>query len=291
MRYKFKWMIYTILLIFAIALNFEQIIVERWMLLSLKNSQIVVSFTTTPHRINEMQTTVATILQQTAPIQAIYLSVPYIFKRDNIKYKIPEWLQQEKKITILRSKDYGPATKLLGLLEQITLEPNTIIITLDDDIKYPPNTVLQLAYKALKNPKKVIAICGSDPEYDLNGKIAASSRNGIKKNIRPNTQVTIAQGFAGIAYRPEFFDDTIFNIIHGPQECINSDDVYISFYLAQRHVPREILNNRYIGFAKIDWDNQLSLSDNALHRLMPGPRDKHEKCISYLKSIDPATKF
>ena len=39
-----------------------------------------------------------------------------------------------------QTKDYGPATKLLGAL-QIESDPNTIIIVLDDDTAYHPETI------------------------------------------------------------------------------------------------------------------------------------------------------
>jgi hypothetical protein len=288
---RLKYALYTVLIAAGIFLNLQQFFVEKWMLWQIRNEYIVVSFTTTPHRIAAMQDTVKTILAQTAPIKAIYLNIPYVFKRDNIPYVIPEWLDSEEKITILRTDDFGPATKLLGILTSVMLPDNAIIITLDDDIKYPPNTVLQLAYKEHVNPNKAIAICGSNPEYDHNGEIAAYSRNGILKNIRPDAQVAIAQGFAGIAYRRSFFDADIFAIQNAPQECINSDDVYISFYLARHNIPREILNNKFIGFKNIGWDNQLSLADDALHRLTPGPHEKHKTCISYLKQQYPDVSF
>lgn len=291
MRYKIKWITYTALIVFGIAINFHQYIIESWMQYQIRNENIVISFTTTPHRIALMQDTIKTILHQTAKINAIYLNIPYEFKRDHLAYNIPAWLLAEKKITIIRGADYGPATKLLGTLSNVKLAPNTIIITLDDDIKYPKNLVLQLAYKAYMHPDKAIAICGSNPEYDLNGNIARESKTGIVKDINPDASVAIAQGFAGIAYRRHFFNDTIFAIQNAPQVCINSDDLYISFYLAQHNIPRQILSNRYINFYQIDWDNGISLNSDALHKLHPSPLEKHTACLDYMHQMDPTVKF
>lgn len=291
MSAKIRWSIYLMLLAVGIFFYFQQFFTESWMRWQLRNETVIIAFSTTPYRINNMQDTVDTILKQSLPVAAVYLSVPEVFKRDNIPYEIPEWLNKQKRISILRTEDYGPATKLLGVLEHATLPSDAIIITLDDDIKYPKNTVLQLAYKAYKNPDRAIAICGSNPEYDDTGAIAANSKTGIRKNIRPNALVSIAQGFAGVAYRKGFFNEKIFAINDAPKECINSDDVYISYYLAQQKIPRQILNNKFIGYSKIDWDNELSLSDNALHKLVPTPRDKHSKCISYLKKQQPNVEF
>lgn len=290
--FKLKYLLYALLLGFGIALNTHQYVVEQWMRFQIRNEHIVVSLTTIPQRIDLMKPMLQTILEQNVNIDAIYLNVPFRFKRDNSTYVIPEWLQNEKRVTLLRTKDYGPGTKLLGALAKAKIPENAILITLDDDIKYPNNIVLELAYKAHKHPNKVIAICGSNPEYNSDGQIVAKkSATGLKQELNNNAYATIVQGYAGVAYRRKFFNDRIFAYQDAPQECINSDDVYISFYLAQREIPRQVLHNRYISMRNIGWRNDLNLNDSALHRLTPGPAEKHRICINYLKQLDPNVNF
>ncbi len=258
---------------------------------ALRNEQIIVTFSTTPHRIEKMQKTVDSILAQNAPIKSFYLAVPYVFKRENIEYQIPEWLQQHRQINIIRTDDYGPATKLLGVLKEIALPANSIIITLDDDIKYPPNTVLHLAYTAMQNPDSAIGISGARPDYDGTGIIRKLSANGLIREPTANAQVEILQGYAGIAYRKKFFDATIFDINSMPQECINSDDIVISFYLAKHNIPRRVLANKFIDRYKIDFQNEIGLDDKALHNLTPTPADKHRICIAFMKQQTPNVIF
>ncbi len=291
MRAQFKWLCYTLILITLIIVNSQRQIYETWMRFKLRNETIVVTFSTTPYRIDNIQPTIKTILAQSIKPQAIYLNVPYIFKRDNLHYTIPHWLSAESRLTILRTQDYGPATKLLGAIKSVDLPPDTIIITLDDDVAYPSNIVLQLAYKAYLNPGKAITICGADIDYDANMQIKQTSKAGINKRTKPDSYVAIAQGFAGVAYRRSFFDQDIFNIESSPPECINSDDVYISFYLAKHNVPRQVLNNKYINYNNIDYKNDIGLSSDALHRLESSTTNKHRICLEYLKNLNPEVIF
>lgn len=288
---KLRWPLYALLLIFGAVLYFKQSIIEQYMRFALRNEHIIVSLSTTPHRINKMQDTLNSILAQNSPIKAFYLAVPYVFKRENIEYQIPAWLQNHRQINIIRTEDYGPATKLLGVLKEIALPTNTIIVTLDDDIKYPPNTVLHLAYMAMRNPDSAVGISGARPDYDGKGIIRVGSLNGLIRENTANAKVDILQGYAGIAYRKRFFDATIFDISNMPKECINSDDLVISFYLAKQNIARRIVANNYIDRYKIDFQNEISLDDNALHKLIPIPTDKHRTCIAFMKQQMPNVKF
>lgn len=291
MLLSIKWLAYSLLLIIGLALNSQQFVVEQWMKFSLRNETVVVSFSTTPHRIKNIGPTIQSIFDQNYKPIKIYISIPYVFKRENIPYVIPEWIQNDKRLTILRSDDYGPATKLLGALKEANLPPKAIIITFDDDIPYPKNTILQLAYKALKNPDAAIGLAGVNPVYDENGALSAAHIDGIVGVRIPDATVSILQGFAGVAYRRYFFDDTIYDIAQAPRECINSDDLYLSFYLAKHNIPRIVLINRYINKNNINFMQDIGYGKDALHNLIPAPIDKHQACISYMHSLDPDVVF
>jgi hypothetical protein len=286
-----KWLIYCTLLAVGLLLNFHQFLIEQYLRLQIRNEHVVISFSTTPYRIHEMQDTVATILQQNAKVDAIYLAVPYVFKRDNTPYIIPKWLQNHPNITVIRTQDYGPATKLLGVLEKIELDPNTIIVTMDDDIKYPASTVLHLVYKAKKYPNDAIGIAGADLDYDILGNLLPNKIGGLISQTNPDTTATLLQGFASIAYRRKFFSNDIFEISNAPRECINSDDLYLSFHLAKHNISRRILSNRYINKLKINYSNDIGHGEDALHNLIPSPSDKHRICINYMKQQNPSVIF
>lgn len=265
--------------------------IEQYMGFTLRDEHIIVTFSTTPNRINEIEPTVKTILKQNIKVDGIYIAIPYIFKRDNTPYEIPEWLQKQKKIKIIRTDDYGPATKLLGVLKHVEMPKNAIVITVDDDIKYPRNTILQLAYKAKQYPNAAIGISAVVPNYDENGILISNKIGGFTQIKDADAHATILQGFAGVAYRRSFFSDDIYEILNSPRECINSDDVYLSYYLARYNIDRIVLNNRFIDKLKIDYDNEVGLRADALHQLIPTPSDKHRACIGFLRESFPNVTF
>lgn len=281
-----KWPIYLILLSIIFTLNlyyYRKPLTERYMRYALQDEFIVISLSTTPHRIARIGPTLNTILAQKAPIKAIYLNIPYVFKRDNTIYQIPEWLLNNQKITILRSDDYGPATKLLGTLKNTNLPANAIIITLDDDVYYPDNLVLQLAYKAKQHPERAVGLIGANLDSD--------AELGITKIKKNDAIVNILQGYAGVAYRRHFFDNSVFEIDQAPTACINSDDIYLSYYLARHGVLRQVLHNAYINSCDIRWQTDIGTDNNSLHMLTPTPAEKHKICMDFLVTHDYQVVF
>lgn len=292
---KSKIIVYSVLLFILVAINsqyhLKKYIVELYLRLYMHNKPFVVSFSTTPHRIDKISKTIETIFQQKLKPTKVYLSLPYIFKRDNLPYHIPEWLANDKRITILRTEDYGPGTKLLGVLEQVKLNPEEIIITVDDDITYPEETFLHLAYYAYKHPDQAVGISGVDIQYDIDGLVTQNSISGLIPGLYYHKTATVLQGFASAAYRVGFFDESIFDIVNTPQECINSDDIYISYHLAKKNIPRFGFWSQFMNQNMIDFKNSIGLSADALHKLIPTPAQKHRTCIKYLREQDPYVVF
>ncbi len=293
--FKNKLLLYGIVvnsLLFVYLYNYhKQFFVELYMRIYLYNKPFVVSFSTTPHRIDKIHKTIETVFQQSLKPDKIYISLPYVFKRDNIPYHIPEWLTKDKRVTILRTKDYGPATKLLGLLEQVELNPKQVIITVDDDISYPEQTFLHLVYHAYKNPESAVGVSGVDLQYDVDGLVSQDVKNGVISGFHHTRYFAVLQGFASIAYRAGFFDESIFEITNAPQECINSDDLYLSYHLAKKNIPRIGFWGKYMNQFMVDYRNSIGLNDDALHNLIPTPAQKHRTCMQYMRQQDPYVVF
>ncbi len=270
---------------------FQQDFVELYMRYALRNSNIVVSLSTTPYRINKIANVIESIEKQTAPLADIYLSIPYVFKRDNIEYKIPQFISENKNITILRTEDYGPATKLLGLLSKVKLSPNTIIVTLDDDIKYAKNIVLHLAYNALINPEYTVGLSGTDLLKESDEMSKYDRKLGLKTRYNFQGKVTVLQGYAGIAYKYHFFDQSIFELAKLPDYCTNSDDLLFAFYLESKHIPRMSIANQYINTYSVNSETDLATNYDALQKQIPSPPEKHRACLKYLNDNFPEVAF
>ncbi len=282
-----KW---TILFLFLIALSIINIfyywenIWTAWAKYYLRDQDIVVSLTTTPHRINELEFPLMCLAHQNANIRQIYLNIPYKFKRDNLSYTIPEWLENFPNLTILRTNDYGPATKILGSIEKADINNNTIIISVDDDTCYPRNLVLRLAVRAKQNPNMALGVSGAIVDFEKN------KESGIVKIMHDNTAVPLLEGFAGIAYRKKFFDDDVFDIQFEPAACIYSDDLYLSYYLANNQVPRRTVNNKYIKTYSIN-QQDFGYRDDALYKIDTNQAARYKKCLAYLEKKYPKVDF
>lgn len=284
---KLKNSLFMLLLALGSLLNiyyYWENIWSIWAKHYIKDQNIVISLTTTPHRINHIKLTLDCLSQQNIPIQQIYLNLPHVFKRENITYHIPDWLYSYPNLTILRTEDYGPATKILGTLKNAPIKDNTIIIAVDDDTCYPQNMALHLATRAKQYPNQAIGVSGGELDF-TDGKAS-----GVKKIISDHKVVSILEGFAGIAYRQTFFNEQIYEVSKEPAFCYNSDDLYLSFHLAQNGITRQTVTNKFI---KLQNFRQLTYgyNDDALYKLGHSEAARYKLCFEYLHSKHPSVKF
>lgn len=114
------------------------------------NFNIYVSLTTIPSRFlsNEFEQTISNLMNQLILPKKIFISIPTTYRRNfvydptHIEKKIRYLTEKYDLIEILRPNDYGPATKLVGLLELKKLNNDDLIIVLDDDMLYSNNLVM-----------------------------------------------------------------------------------------------------------------------------------------------------
>lgn len=205
--------------------------------------KIVASITTIPSRINFIKPTLDSILNQSIPINDIYLNIPYSSKKENINYIIP--LDIDKNAHVVRCQDYGPITKLFGALVSES-DPDTIIITFDDDTVYPESLVEKLLAKHKRKNNVAIGSSGikiggfpfyfsiTNNEYSKNSHWYNFDGNGEK--------VDILLGSSAVMYKRGFFPDreNIADILKYQEDPILSknDSVVISAFLAKQNIDR-----------------------------------------------------
>ena len=80
-----------------------------------------VSLTSLPSRINNIDKTIDSIINQTIRPNKIFLNLPYSFKRfPNYKFTDSQIINLNKyNLEISRCEDYGPSTKLMGSITKI----------------------------------------------------------------------------------------------------------------------------------------------------------------------------
>ena len=112
----------------------------------------IVSLTTVPSKFDNLYITMDSIINQTILPSKIIINIPkiYNFRFDNLEIpmiKINNFINKYSKYNIfinLLNEDFGPGTKLLGLLKSDIISnmnvsvSDTYIILLDDDLIYKP---------------------------------------------------------------------------------------------------------------------------------------------------------
>lgn len=194
-----------------------------------KLARVVVSLTTTPKRLLNIDETLKSLLDQSMQANKIYLCIPYRFSKTGEPYIIPPYLQDLQSIEIVRCEDYGPATKLLPVLNKVSHD--NIIIYLDDDNIYPYRLIETLVSASDKYPDSAICVEGLHFNKSALKTYKQVSALKVKK-------VDIVQGYAGVLVKPKYFSPEIFNYLHAPQEFFFNDDFWISYHLAQNNIDR-----------------------------------------------------
>ena len=195
-----------------------------------KDKRIVVSLSTLPSRIKNIDKVIKSILKNKIKPDVIYINIPKYSKREKREYIIPDKIKNIEivKINII-DEDYGPITKLYPtLLKEI--DPETIIICIDDDKEYDKNLIKHLLSVSKKYPKDCVCISGWN--YLNLGFYALPVSIGLNNIIK---NVDILQCYNGVLYKRKFFEDDFKNIIKC-KECLTTDDILISKYLKYKNI-------------------------------------------------------
>jgi hypothetical protein len=144
-------------------------------------NKVIISFTTTPKRINKINPMINSILDQTVKVDGIYLNIPENIKGE--KYIIPK--EFTNILNIFRAgKDYGESTKFIPtMLREDNL--NTIIILLDDDYIYGKDFIETIVEESKNNEnssilsKKAVLI---KPKFIDSKKFFINKDNNLKHN-------------------------------------------------------------------------------------------------------------
>ncbi len=241
------------------------------------SKRIIVSMTTSPKRINEIQPAIDSILNQTIPVDYIMINLPKVFKRDNSKFeKIPKYLTENPKIILNYVEDIGPSTKIVPTCKSDFTNYNDIIISVDDDIWYPPELVHVYLYYHTLYPNCVIT--GTSLFY----------KEKYSKNINPSyyyplKECELLEGFSGVLYKKEFLEDIPLshfdkNIV--PMSYYLSDDLLLSNYIIKKKIKIISLTDTtklFKNLKPLDYGKQ----SDALHKGASG--------TNYTCKIDPIT--
>jgi hypothetical protein len=243
-------------------------------------TKFIVSFTTSPTRINKCSQMIHSILDQTRKPDLFLLNIPEKFARTGETYIVPKYIR--KSLTVNRIQyDYGPATKLVPTVMYLTdstrereFDPDhTRIIYLDDDIAYPKRMIETYDKMIPSNDNNVWTATGFDfVNMKLNG-----------KRLHKDT-ATIAEGYGSVCVKLNTFGDDFVEYMTrytdpDNQICRLSDDIILSNYYHRQNVGIMIMN--ISGFLSIHdmWNEKRILDygneDDALHLGASGTSDNN----------------
>lgn len=105
------------------------------------SGNIFVGMSTTPDRVNHLHGVIESLMSSITPIHLV-ISIPYFSVRHDIEYpSIPDYTSLAKNgssIQIVRTEDYGPGTKLYGVLYTQNITDDDFVMVVDDDVLLSP---------------------------------------------------------------------------------------------------------------------------------------------------------
>ncbi|MBZ5557890.1 MAG: hypothetical protein LAO77_11505 [Acidobacteriia bacterium] len=208
-----------------------------------RRADLVVTFTTLPSRIDRIDLTLKSLFRQTVAPAAIRLHVPRDSRREGVPYVVPERLSRLKSLTIVRTDDYGPATKSIPAI--LAGPPDQRLLVIDDDRVFHPHFVEQMTAWSDAHPDAAVAGSGWDAPADLIDRptslidtLMGRAPAPLKcTRVRGCRDVDIMQGLSGYIVRPRDFDAAaLADYSRAPEAAFFVDDVWISAHCRARKI-------------------------------------------------------
>ncbi len=221
--------------------------------------RLVVSLTTIPARLADLRPTLLSLMEQTRPPDRLILALPNHSCRDGRPYTLPEALAADlsgglpRPVSVLRCRDWGPATKLLPALRA---EPGALVVAVDDDVIYPRDHLETLLAAHRERPRAALGWRGWRIQPGVPPRRFAHVWASAVTMPQP---ADILLGWGGYLIPPGALDAAVFDYAGWPEAMRWVDDVWISGHLARRGVARLVVPGRSYPVARaISWRAGLS---------------------------------
>ncbi len=236
----------------------EYDIIEKITRAKLHNKKVIVSVTSYPARIADVNITLQSILDQTFAPDKIIL---WLLKSEfpNLEKDLPAQLLElvGEKIEIgWFDENLRPHNKYYYVMSKY---PEDLIITVDDDVIYE-NTIIEDLIKCyLKHPFAVSALRVHLMAGDNKN---LKSYNDWKKRYNgcidtPSMQL-IATGVGGVLYPPHCMSPKVFDREIIKKTCLRADDLWLKFMQVQVGTP-VVLATKHNGLTYIDGSQECAL--------------------------------
>jgi hypothetical protein len=209
---------------------------------------VIVSMTTIPSRIGLIEPVIESLLAQTYRDFELRLYIPTMCSRTGGRYELPEPLvtrtRDDPRFTIrLLDRDYGPATKLLGPLEDGLSGQDACVITVDDDVLLEEHAIEELVEASQLYPDDALGFMGVSAEDYIHAEQLAAG--GL-----PHATPSILGGYRSVLYPASVLDGSLIEDFEALSACSSTaidDDRLFAWNLARRGVTRRVIATRHPG--------------------------------------------
>lgn len=207
----------------------------------LAGCRVIASLTTLPDRIDNLEPTIRSLLEQTRPPDEIVLAIPQFSIRQKMEYTVPAYLERIPRVRLLRcERDWGPASKFIPIIqaELAADRAQTLIMVVDDDRIYPRDALEIFLHYHKEMPDAALCFRGALIPRNLVWFLPKIFR---ASQIREVKRVAVITGTASYLIQPRFFDSTLWDYSNAPTSAFYMDDIWISAQLDRRGVEKYVV--------------------------------------------------
>lgn len=205
-----------------------------------EKSDIIISLTSYPARINTVWMTIETLLRQkkVKPKKVILWLASNQFPNK----KIPKKLQNQTKrgLEIKYCDDLKPHKKYYYTFKSY---PKNLVVTVDDDVFYNEDFLEQLYKGHIKYPNAVVCNWAHKMTFNKN---KLEKYNNWDMYTNELSLLTVPIGCCGVLYNPKFFDEELYDIEKIKKLCFYTDDLWLKFMELKNSVPAVNVNESNI---------------------------------------------
>lgn len=190
-----------------------------------KNSNVIVSLTSYPARIDTIHLTITTLLNQTVkPRSVILWLADEQFPEDEKELPLKLLSLKNKGLEIRFCDDIRSHKKYYYTMKE---NPDCYVITADDDVFYPENLVEKLMDGAKAYPDTVICTWGHEIVPDEKGDVLRVDKWEYLKESAQPSYLVMPTGIGGVLYPPHILTEEVFNKDALRELCLNADDLWL----------------------------------------------------------------
>jgi len=197
--------------------------------------------TTLPDRIDNLEPTIRSLLEQTRPPDEIVLAIPQFSIRQKMEYTVPAYLEGIHRVRLLRcEKDWGPASKFIPIIqEELAADRRqTLIMVVDDDRIYPRDALEIFLHYHKQLPDAALCFRGALMPRNFVWFLPKIFRASQLREVK---RVAVITGTASYLIQPRFFDSALWDYSNAPASAFYMDDIWISAHLDRCGVEKYVV--------------------------------------------------